>query len=211
MLNLDKILKARLFLVACLILNLSACAGKTNSDGEVHLPIQIKSSPSLGSPKAPVTIVEFTDFECPFCRKVQPTLMQIRKSYPDQVRLVFKNFPLSFHSHSRQAHLAALCADDQGKFWEYRNLLFANPKALKNSDLLNYAKTLGLASETFSNCLNQEEHAQKIDDDMKEAISLGVQGTPAFLINGRLLEGAQPFSSFQQVIDEELAQNKRQS
>lgn len=203
----NKILKVSTFFLACSLLSLSACAGKAEPDLVLRLPVQIKSSPSIGNPKAPVTIVEFTDFECPFCGRVQPTLIRVRKTYPDQVRLVFKNFPLSFHRNARQAHLAAMCADDQGKFWEYRNLLFVNQRALKKDNLLQYAAGLGLSPETFSDCLNREAHAKRIEDDFKEAVNLGIQGTPAFLINGRMFTGAQPFSSFQEVIEEELAQS----
>lgn len=193
---------------ACMFVGFNACAGKAKANGVARLPVWVESSPSIGNPKAPVTIVEFTDFECPFCGKVQPTLKQIRESYPDQVKLVFKNFPLTFHRNARTAHLAALCAEDQGKFWEYRNLLFENQKALKKDDLLRYAGNVGLSLDTFGDCLKHETHADKIDNDIEEGRNLDLQGTPAFLINGRPFAGAMPFSAFKQIIEEELAQNK---
>ncbi len=206
-----KFFRAGGLIFVCLLVCFNACAGKTKTDDETRLPVSIDSSPAIGNPKAPVTIVEFTDFECPFCGRVQGALKQIRAIYPDQVRLVFKNFPLKFHRHALTAHLAALCADDQGKFWEYRNLLFENQKALKKDDLLKYAENVGLSIDTFENCLKHETHADKIDDDIEEAGNLGVQGTPAFLINGRAFAGAMPFSDFQQIIEEELSKAKSQS
>ena len=108
------------------------------------------------------------------------------------------------HSDARGAHLASLCAEEQGKFWEYRDRLFQNQRALKKADLLRYAEELGLTMEPFRSCLESGKYQSRIDQDLEEAFSLGVQGTPAFFINGRFLSGAQPFSEFEQVIEEEL-------
>ena len=157
-----------------------------------------------GSKTAPVTIVEFTDFECPFCGAVQPALQQVLQQYPNQVRLVFKNYPLQFHRNAKRAHLAAMCAEEHGKFWEYRNHLFQNQRALQKSDLLRYAEGLGLNLDSFQRCLEEEKYLPRIQEDFKEGLQLGVHGTPAFFINGRLFSGAQPFPAFQEAIEDEL-------
>ena len=203
-------IKVSIFLVIGLILSLNVWAKASKPDEIVRLPVWIESAPSIGNPKATVTIVEFTDFECPFCGRVQPTLMRVRETYADQVRLVFKHFPLPSHRYARDAHLAAQCAEDQGRFWEYRNVLFSNQRALKKENLVKYAKDLGLSLAPFENCLNQKTQMKRIDDDIKEGLNLGIMGTPAFLINGRPFSGAQPFSSFQNVIEEELLIHKGQ-
>ncbi|MBI4358140.1 MAG: DsbA family protein [Candidatus Omnitrophica bacterium] len=169
-----------------------------------RLPVSIENSPTAGSPRASVTLVEFTDFECPFCGFVQSTIQKIRAQYPDEVRLVFKNFPLPAHRNAHRAHLAALCAEEQGQFWEYRGRLFQNQRALRRDDLVRHASELKLDIESFTRCLDQEKYAPKIEADFKEGLDLGIQGTPAFFVNDRPLSGAQPFSAFKRLIDEEL-------
>lgn len=198
-----KPLSVTAFFITWLLIGFTAQADRPGPEDRVQ--ISIDQSPILGNPKASVTIVEFSDFECPFCKSVQPTLKEIQQHYPNQVRLVFKNFPLRIHHNARQAHLAALCAEDQGKFWEYSDLLFQHQRMLKRGDLLHYANELKLATKPFELCLDSNTYASKIDRDLEEAANIGVEGTPAFLVNGRPLLGAQPFSSFQQIIDEELS------
>ncbi len=166
------------------------------------------TSPVRGNPKAPVTIVEFTDFECPFCRKFQPTFHQILDQYQDQVKFVFKHAPLPFHLKARRAHTASLCAEAQGKFWEYRDLLFEQPGGLDREHLVGYGEKLGLSIDAFTACLDSGTYAEKIDQDLAEGHELGVQGTPTFFVNGRMLSGAQPFFRFSQMIDEELELRK---
>ncbi|MBI3999249.1 MAG: DsbA family protein [Candidatus Omnitrophica bacterium] len=202
-----------MFLFFLLLFSLNVCAlGRASQPSEdLIFQVRLKGGPSLGNPHAAVTLVEFTDFECPFCALVQPTLNEILKRYPNDVRLVFKNFPLSMHRNAKRAHLAALCAEEQGKFWEYRNYLFQNQKHLASEDLIRYADELGLSQKSFEACLSQEKYASKIQDDLKEALAIGVQGTPAFLINGRLLSGAQPYSGFEKMIEEELELNRKPS
>ncbi|MBI4372198.1 MAG: DsbA family protein [Candidatus Omnitrophica bacterium] len=186
-------------------LNFNAYADqKGYQSDDLVFSIRLKGGPATGNPKAPVTIVEFTDFECPFCAAVQPTLREILANYPDDVRLVFKNLPLPMHRKAKQAHLAAMCADEQGKFWEYRNLLFQNPQRLDKDDLLKRADQAGLSRESFDTCLAQEKYASKIEEDLTEALEMGIQGTPAFMINGKLYSGAQPYDFFEQVIEKEL-------
>lgn len=170
---------------------------------KVEVPIRT-DDPVKGNSGAKVTIVEFSDFECPFCGRAQQTLKQIEEAYKDQVRFVFKQFPLPFHTNAPNAALASLCAQDQGKFWEYHDKLFANQTALSPQDLKKYAQELGLNAGEFSACLENKKYQAQVDQDMKDGQTAGVGGTPAFFINGRLVSGAQPFENFKTIIEEEL-------
>ncbi len=161
--------------------------------------------PSLGAKDAPITIVEFTDFQCPFCRASENTVKQLRTKYGDKVRLVHMDFPLSFHSHSLDAAKAARCANDQNKFWQFHDSLFANQGKLAPADLKQTAKTLGLNSTQFDACFDKAKHEDEIKKDMAVGEKLGVDGTPAFFIDGRSIVGAQPLPQFEQIIDDELA------
>lgn len=165
------------------------------------------NDPVLGPPTAPVEIVEFSDFQCPFCSRVGPTLKQIQQTYGERVRLVFRDLPLPNHAQAFKAAEAAQCAHDQGKFWEYHDVLFANQSALAPEQLKGHAATLGLDTAVFAACLDEGRHAERVRQDMAEAERLGINGTPAFFINGRFLSGALPFESFRAVIDDELARN----
>ncbi len=161
--------------------------------------------PSKGSDKAPVTIVEFSDFECPYCVKAEETVKQVMKEYEGKVRLVYRDFPLPFHPNAQKAAEAAHCAGDQGKYWEMHEKLFANQQKLKVSDLKDHAKGVGLDPVKFEKCLESGEKATLVEKNKKAGAEVGVQGTPAFFVNGILLSGAQPFSEFKSVIDKELA------
>ncbi|MEE9218422.1 MAG: thioredoxin domain-containing protein [Acidobacteriota bacterium] len=167
--------------------------------------IDLDQAASTGPDDAPVTIVEFTDFQCPFCKRVQPTLKQILLDYPKQVRLVTKNLPLPFHPLARGAARAALAAERQGKYWEFRDLIFENPRALDEESLIQHARDLGLDVERFRADMSSEEIDQIISVDLEQAKEVGATGTPTFLINGRKLVGAQPLPAFKQRIDAELA------
>lgn len=157
-----------------------------------------------GRSDAPIQIVEFTDFECYFCGQAQPALQKILAQYPNEVALVFKNFPLSMHRHARLAHDAAMCANEQDKYWDYRNLLFQNQRAFKRNHLIAYASETDLDMEQFTACLDQEKYGDQIDADLNEGYRSGVQGTPTFVINGKMISGAVPFETFQQIIEAEL-------
>ena len=161
--------------------------------------------PVLGGKDAAVTIVEFTDFQCPFCKASERTLASLRKKYGDKIRLVHMDFPLSFHSHALDAAKAARCANDQGKFWEFHDSLFLNQGKLAPADLKATAKTLGLNSTEFDACFDKAKYESEIKKDQAAGEKLGVDGTPAFFIDGRPLTGAQPLPQFEQIIDEELA------
>lgn len=163
--------------------------------------------PARGSAGAPITVVEFSDFQCPFCSRVQSSVQRLQQVYGAKVRLVFKQYPLAMHQHARFAAEAALCAGQQGKFWEMHDWLFANQQKIAPEAIRAAAPELKLDPAEFGACLDQKTFAGKVDEDMKLGESLGVTGTPAFLVNGRLIEGAQPFEAFQEVIDDELARS----
>lgn len=161
--------------------------------------------PSRGPSDALVTIVEFEDFQCPFCKKAQETIQQVLARYKDRVRLVHRDFPLQpLHPASLKAHEAGRCAEAQGKFWEYRDLLYKNAPSAGLEQLASYASQLLINVNDFRKCLDSEKFKAAVQKDEDEGARLGVQGTPAFFINGRLLSGAQPESEFSRMIDEEL-------
>ena len=167
--------------------------------------IQVNDSePSKGPVDAPITLVEYSDFECTYCGRAQPTLTQVLGEYGDRVRLVYRDFPLSIHANAHLAAQAGACAHDQGRFWDYHDTVFANIRHLRPDDLRRYAVEMGLDSTAFDACLSSERHAGSVDADLSSGQAHGVTGTPAFFINGRLLSGARPFSAFQELIDDEL-------
>ena len=170
--------------------------------------VDIGQAPVWGNVDAPVTIVEFTDFECPFCSRANTTLHAIMEKNPDTVRVVFKHFPLSFHKNAKLAHQAAEAAKIQGKFWEMYNKIFDNQKAMSRDDLIGYAKELGLDEAKFVADLDSEAVKKNVEAAIAEGEKAGVRGTPHFFINGTLLSGAQPEAAFQAAIDKELALTK---
>jgi protein-disulfide isomerase len=169
--------------------------------------IEVGNSPIRGAKDAKVTIVEWADFQCPFCVRVNPTLEQIAKEYGDKVRFAFKHLPLSMHAKARAAHQASEAAHRQGKFWEMHDRIFAAPKDLSPETYLRYATEIGLDIEKYKSDLSSSSVRKVVDDDLAMARKLGVSGTPSFFINGRFLSGAQPYGSFARVIDDELAKN----
>lgn len=161
--------------------------------------------PSRGPADAPVTIVEFEDFQCPFCRKAQSTVDEVVSRYGNKVRIVHRDFPLEpLHPASMKAHEASRCAAEQGKFWQYRDLLYKNAPAAASDQLNDYASRTGLNITSFKQCVESDKYKMAVQNDESEGERLGVQGTPAFFINGRLLSGAQPENEFVRIIDEEL-------
>jgi protein-disulfide isomerase len=161
---------------------------------------------AVGPKDAPVTIVEFSDFQCPFCKSATATVKQILDKYPGKVRLVFRDYPLvSIHPLAPKAHEAARCAAEQGKFWEYHDLLFERSPRLAPQELKQYAQDLKLDAAAFGQCLDTGKYVAEVDRDTQEGMSLGLTGTPSFFINGRQLVGAQPITAFQKIIDGELA------
>jgi len=173
-----------------------------------HVNVATAGQPSTGAASAPVTIIEFSDFQCPFCRAAENSLKEVRQKYGDQVKLVYMDFPLGFHPHAMDAARAARCAADQDKFWQFHDALFLDQKKLDPDDLKQTAAKIGLNSDKFNSCFTSDKHDAGIQKDMAEGNSLGVTGTPTFFINGRQLVGAQPPPKFYEVIDEELAHAK---
>jgi protein-disulfide isomerase len=163
-------------------------------------------SPARGAPKPVVTIVEFSDFECPFCRQVQETLKRIMERYGGQVQLVFKHLPSEGHRNSLPAARAAYCAGEQDRFWQFHEALFASPN-LSGSVFSEIAARLGLGSEKFQSCLSAERSRAAIVKDIELARRYRVDSTPSFLINGRLVKGALNFTDFQVLIERELNQS----
>ena len=166
--------------------------------------LNLSRAPVRGQEQAPVTIIEFSDLQCPFCARVTPTLRELMKQYPDQVRWVFKSFPLGFHADSPVAHAAALAAERQGKFWEMHDLIFANQRNLKRDNLLAEARSLNLDMDRFTADLDSGDVKQQLEADKKEGEGLGVNGTPAFFINGKSFSGAMPIEQFQAAINNAL-------
>jgi protein-disulfide isomerase len=161
--------------------------------------------PAKGPQDAPVTIVEFSDFECPYCSRVLPTLEQVVANYEDSVRVVFRQFPLnSIHARAQKAAEASLCADDQGKFWEMHDAMFARQKELAVPNLKEMAAELSLDAEAFASCLDGSKYAEQVAADLEAGQAAGVSGTPAMFINGRFVNGAVPYEALAAIVDEEL-------
>lgn len=174
-------------------------------------PVQIPTEghPSRGPQDAPVTIVEFSDYECPYCARVYPSMKQIEENYKGKVRRVFRQFPLtSIHPRAQKAAEASLCALDQGKFWEMHEALFAQPSKLEIADLYNKASLLGLNAHEFRKCVDSGSEMMRIKSDIDEGTKVGVTGTPAIFINGRYAGGARPYEGLAKMVDEELQRSR---
>ena len=161
-------------------------------------------TPSRGPVDAPIVLIEYTDFQCPFCTRVQPTLDALMKRYDGQIRHVFKHLPLPMHPEAQLAGVASLCAQDQGKFWEYHDWLFANQRTLNRDSMVAKVGDFEMDVEVFTECIDRGTYIAVVRADMAEANSFGITGTPGFLINGRVLTGAQPIEEFEAIIDSEL-------
>jgi protein-disulfide isomerase len=171
--------------------------------------IATNGAPFKGAEKAAVTIVKFEDFQCPYCKTVQPTFPELLKRYEGKVRLVHKDLPLdAIHPQARQAAEAARCAGEQGKFWEYHDKLYANSPKAGAEELKSYAKEVGLNAMSFDQCYGSGKFRAAVQKDLNDGAQLGLTGTPTFFINGREISGAQPVEAFAAIIDEELGQAK---
>jgi protein-disulfide isomerase len=183
------------------------------SDGELAIlmsppKIEIKADPSRlrGDPKAPITIIEFSDFSCPFCRKAESTVSALLAKYQGQVKLTYRDFPLQeLHPQAEMAAEASRCAGEQGKFWEYHDLLFAFSDKQSREDLIEDARTLKLDDQQFEACLSSGRYKRQIDQDVQLASRVGLVSTPGFFINGTFVNGAQPAEVFEKIIDRQLA------
>ena len=162
-------------------------------------------APATGPAGAPITIVEFTDYQCPYCHRAQGTIDEVLQRYSGKVRLVHLDFPLDGHPQAVPAARAARCAGEQGKFWEYHRGLMTGQGTLEDADLKGRASKLGLDASAFAACLSSGRHDGAIQASFAQGEALGVTGTPAYFVNGRMISGARPFESFAEVIDAELA------
>jgi protein-disulfide isomerase len=160
--------------------------------------------PTKGPATAPVTLVEFSDYQCPFCKRADPTVQEILKTYGDKVRFAYRDYPLSFHQRAMPASIAAHCAKDQNKYWEMHQNLMTEQGDLSDDDLKKRAGAVGLDAAAFGECYSTERHKTLIQAAFDDGVALGVTGTPSFFINGRMLVGAKPIEEFKAIIDEEI-------
>jgi protein-disulfide isomerase len=188
----------------------SGAAAKPNAPdpNKVH-DIKIGNSYSKGPANAAVTIVEWSDFQCPFCNRVNPTMKELQAAYGDDLRIAFKHNALPMHDRAKPAAIAAEAAGKQGKFWEMHDLMFANAKELTDENFVKWAGEIGLDVAIFAKDLEDPALAKKVDAHQKQGMGLGARGTPAFFVNGRYLSGAQPFDKFKALIDEEIEEADR--
>lgn len=176
------------------------------ASGDVSKTAPVTDSDHIkGNKNAKITLLEYSDFQCPFCQRHVPTLEQVLEQYGDDVRLVYRHFPLnSIHPQAQKAAEASECAAEQGKFWEMHDLMFANQSALDVTSLKGYAKTLGLNQSQFDSCLDTGKFAGKVNQQAAEAQAAGITGTPGTFVNDQLVKGAYPIATFQQIIDSML-------
>jgi len=213
------VILAGLFIVSIFTGGFNFGSSEANIQGAVPAQ-QAPSAPSInmeelienddikGNPNAPVTIVEWSDFECPYCAKFySQTLEQIDEKYiqTGKVKFVYRDFPLSFHANAQKAAEAAECAGEQGKYFEMHDTLFEQGVDGGVSSFKQFAEDISLDTSEFNECLDSGEMASEVSKDMSDGSAIGIKGTPGFVINGQLVSGAQPFSVFQQVIEAELA------
>jgi protein-disulfide isomerase len=164
---------------------------------------------AAGPADAPITIVEFSDFQCPFCSRVVPSLKRLRDTYGNRIRIVWKDFPLeNIHPHAFMAAEAAYCAGEQGRFWEFHDRLFANQESIAPDTLGPHAAAVGADRAKFDACLASGRHADKVREGIAEGQALGVDSTPTLFVNGRRITGAVPYETFSAVVDEELERAK---
>ncbi len=177
-----------------------------DTTGTQRVTVSTEGDPSIGPADAPITIVEFSDYQCPYCTAFyQQTYDQLMSSYPGQIRFVYRDLPLPGHPESLPAAEAANCAGEQGDYWSYHNALFSDKYPLGRAAYEQYASDLGLDPVAFAACLDDHHTRAEAQEDAADAARLGLNGTPSFVINGRIFIGAHPFADFKAIIDEELA------
>jgi len=174
-----------------------------------RVDVGVDDDPAKGPAGAPVTIVEFSDFQCPYCSRAEAVVKQILDNYKDKVRFVYRDFPLPMHPNAGKASEAAQCANEQGKYWEYHDALYADQSKLALADLQATAERLGLKAEAFKTCLESGKFAAEVSKDLADGQKAGVGSTPSFFINGVPVVGARDFAAFAEIIDRELAKSKK--
>ncbi|MBU2566242.1 DsbA family protein [Patescibacteria group bacterium] len=215
------------FLMSGRSFNAQAMAGQTANPTAAPTQAQPTTDPTAAAPSLPpaavdetrdhvygpadakVTIIEYSDFECPYCLRHYTTLQQIKKDFPNDVRVVFRHYPLSFHPEAQKAAEASECAADQGKFWEmYDKIFAANEAGNMGVDVWKAAaKELGLNTDEFNKCLDGGSKASRVAEDLSEGQNIGVEGTPASFVNGELISGAIPYETFKGIIQQAGATN----
>ena len=191
-------------LVASMYFNVTVIAVSGNIAKKAEKAL-ITEGMTKGSKNSPVTLIEYSDYECPYCARAEATIKDVLDEYGSKIYFVYKDFPLPFHNNAQKAAEASRCALEQNKYWEYHDALFKNQQSLDTNSLKTYAKSLGLDEAKFSECLDSNKYTEKVKQDIEEGQSKGVTGTPTFFVNGKMLVGAQPFDAFKEIIDKELA------
>lgn len=169
-----------------------------------RVDIDTGDAPSVGPKNAKITMIEFSDYQCPFCKRVRDTVWELVDEYKGKIKYVFMDFPLSFHQQSQKAHEASRCAGEQEKYFEYNKKLFSNQTKLSVADLKNYARELKLNTKKFDSCLDEGKYADEVKKSLEVGAKAGVSGTPAYFINGIMISGAQPKEKFVEIIEDEL-------
>jgi protein-disulfide isomerase len=170
-----------------------------------RLPVSVDDDPSRGPTDAPITIVQFAEFQCPYCGRAKEAVDQVFEAYPGKIRMVFRDYPLSFHDRAVPAAIAANCAGEQDKYWPMYDQLMEHQQSLTDADLSRYASNAGVDIAKWIECRADPAQEAEVQADFDDGAELGVNGTPAFFINGIMLSGAQPFSAFKEIIDRELS------
>ena len=177
---------------------------------KMNIHVEIAGSPITGGEKASVTVVEFSDFQCPFCSRGADTVTEIKKKYGNKVKIAFKHFPLPMHREARPASEASMCINEQSadKFWKYHDLVFKNQDKLDPASLEKYAKDVGANVEKFKECFAAGKYKDAVQKDLDYGEKIGVKSTPTFFVNGQLVAGALPIDAFSEIIDEAIADSK---
>lgn len=183
-------------------------ASLIDGDNPATIEVSADDDPFRGSSEAPVVIIEFSDFECPYCGAFfRNTLPELEEKYINtgKVKFVYRDFPIPSHKNAQVAAEAAQCAGDENKYWEMHDKIFENQEAIDKKNLVDYANVLGLNMNDFNQCLDDGKYSKEVKADLNDGARIGVDGTPTFFINGKKLVGAQPFSVFEEIIEKELA------
>ncbi len=173
-----------------------------------RVEVDTDDAPAIGPKDAAIMLIEFSDYQCPFCGRVRDTVWELVEKYKGKIRYVFMDYPLSFHRDAQAAAEAAHCAGDQDKYFDYNRMLFNNQGSLTLDDLKRYAQKLGLDTKKFDACMSDKKYARRVEESLKQGSAVGVSGTPAFFINGIMISGAQPIAAFSEIIDAELERKK---
>ena len=174
------------------------------AQAQTTMPFTVDPAMAKGPADAPVTIVEFSDYECPYCLRAEEALSDLLDEFPGKIRLVFKDFPLRFHGGAEPAAVAARCAGESGRYWEYHDMLFVAQPDLARADLITYAVRLDVPREPFIACLDSGRYRAAVQADVREGRAADVTGTPTFFINGRRMTGVQPLDAFREAVKDAL-------